>query len=234
MAVMALLLAGCAGGTTPAVGDLLGAVGLPQQVGLDDATIGAGLKEALRVGTDRTVADTSRDGGFLRNPLIRIPLPEQMDAAAKGLRAIGFGQQVDELEVAMNRAAERASGEAAAVFIDAIGQMSFADVRAIWQGPDDAATEYFREKTSDPLRARFGPIVDESMQQVGLARLYDNLMGKLAALPLVPEPQLELDEYVTGRTLSGLFTVLAQEEARIRTDPAARTTDLLQTVFGGS
>jgi hypothetical protein len=231
---MALLLAGCAGGTTPAVGDLLGAVGLPQQPGLDDATIASGLKEALRVGTDRTVADTSRDGGFLRNPLIRIPLPEQMDAAAKGLRAIGFGQQVDELEVAMNRAAEQASGEAAAVFIDAISQMSFADVRAIWQGPDDAATEYFRAKTSDPLRARFTPIVDESMQQVGLARLYDDLMGKLAALPLIPESQLELDEYVTGRTLSGLFTVLAQEEARIRTDPAARTTQLLQTVFGGS
>ena len=228
----AALLVSCAEAGSLPLRDLLAAAGLQQPSVLDDGTIAAGLKEALRVGTDRTVQSTSREDGFLGNGLIRIALPEQLESTAKGLRAVGFGSQVDELEVSMNRAAERAAGEAAAVFIDAIRQMSFADVRSIWQGPDDAATAYFRAKTSDDLRIRFGPIVDESMQQVGLARLYDDLLAKLARLPLVPQPDLDLGEYVTDRALAGLFTVLEQEEAKIRTDPAARTTALLRTVFG--
>jgi hypothetical protein len=225
-------VASCADVGSLPLGELLNAAGLQQQSVLDDGTIAAGLKEALKVGTDRTVQSASREDGFLGNSLIRIALPEQLETTAKGLRAVGFGSQVDELEVSMNRAAERAAGEAAAVFIDAIRQMSFSDVRSIWQGPDDAATAYFRAKTSDDLRVRFGPIVDESMQQVGLARLYDDLLAKLALLPLVPQPDLDLEEYVTDQALMGLFTVLEQEEAKIRTDPAARTTDLLRTVFG--
>jgi hypothetical protein len=232
--LLGTLVAACADASSIPIRDLLGAAGLRQPSVLDDGTITAGLKEALRVGTDRAVQSTSREDGFLGNDLIRIALPEQLERTADGLRTVGFGRQVDELEVAMNRAAERAAGEAAAVFLDAIRQMTFADARSIWQGPDDAATAYFRSRTSAALGARFRPIVDESMQKVGLARLYDELLATLARLPLVPRPDLDLRKYVTDRTLAGIFTVLEQEEARIRTDPAARTTQLLRTVFGSA
>jgi hypothetical protein len=200
--------------------------------GLDEGTIVAGLKEALEVGTTRAVESTSRQNGFNGNPLIRIPLPEELEQMASGLRTIGFGAQVDELELSMNRAAEKAAGEAGPVFWNAVKQMSFADANTILRGDETAATEYFRDRTSNELRRRFAPIVDQSMQEVGLARLYDDLVGRLAMLPLVPKPQLDLREYVTNGALGGLFTVLGQEEAKIRGDPAARTTALLQTVFG--
>jgi hypothetical protein len=230
---MAAVLAACAGTEGLGVNDLLRAAGAAQTGALDESTIVAGLKDALRVGTERAVTSTSAVNGFLGNELIRIALPEQLDATAKGLRAVGFGAQVDELEVAMNRAAERAAGEATPIFIDAVQAMSFADARAILSGPEDAATRYFERKTSDGLRARFAPIVDASMQEVGLARLYESLMGNVRRLPLVPSPDLELDAYVTDRSLAGLFTVLGQEEARIRADPAARSTELLRRVFAG-
>jgi hypothetical protein len=226
-------LSGCVGTEGLSVEDLLRAAGVEQPSALDESTIVAGLKDALRVGTERTVASTSAMNGFLGNTLIRIALPEQLEATAKGLRAVGFGEQVDELEVAMNRAAERAAGEATPIFVDAVQAMSFADARAILSGPDDAATRYFEQKTSEKLRARFAPIVDASMQEVGLARLYENLMGNVRRLPLVSSPDLDLDAYVTDRSLSGLFSVLGEEEARIRADPAARSTELLRRVFAG-
>jgi len=224
-----ILLCGCA---QSQIDELFEIAGLGSESGLSESTVVAGLKEALRVGTERTVALTSQQNGYFKNPLIRIPLPDELDATAKALRAIGFGAKVDELELAMNRAAERAAGEATPVFIDAITSMSIHDAHGILRGGDRAATDYFEGRTRGPLAQRFEPIVDDSMRKVGLAQLWDALLARIAILPMVPEPDLDLDEYVTDRALLGLFSVLAQEETRIRQDPAARTSELLRSVFG--
>jgi hypothetical protein len=184
------------------------------------------------VGTENAVRRTSRLDGFLANDAIRIRLPESIEPMTDALRAVGFRAQVDELEVGMNRAAERAAGEAAEVFLDALSRMTIDDARAILQGSDTAATEYFRRNTSDALRARFEPIVTEKMQTVGLARLYDGMVASYRALPIPKQEAPRLEGWVTDRALDGLFTVLGEEEQRIRTDPAARVTDLLRTVFG--
>ena len=224
----ALAAAGCAelGIDASALGGVLGGPGL------DRATVEAGLKEALRVGTQRSVARTSRPGGFLDDSLLRIALPEELDTAARGLRAVGLGAQVDALEVSMNRAAERASGEATEVFWQAVSKMSVSDAFGILNGPEDAATRYFRERTEGTLRARFTPVVDDAMREVGLYRSYEAVVARTRALPLMGMPNLDLKRYVTDQTLNGLFTVLAREEQRIRSDPLARSSELLQKVFG--
>lgn len=133
----------------------------------------------------------------------------------------------------MNRAAERGAGEAADVFVDAITRMSFDDARSLLQGGDTAATDYFRRTTSEALRERFTPVVREKMEQVGVARRYNTLVDRVAAIPFVSAPSLSLDGYVTEQALKGLFTVLSDEEKKIRNNPAARVTPLLQRVFGG-
>ncbi|MDY0270098.1 DUF4197 domain-containing protein [Trichloromonas sp.] len=203
-----------------------------QAAGLDESTVAAGLKEALRVGSERAVASTSTTDGFLGNQLIRIAMPDELATAAKALRAVGFGGQVDAFEVGMNRAAEKASAEAKPVLVDAVSQMTLTDAMGILRGGDTAATDYFRGKTSDTLRARFMPIIKEKMGQVGLYQQYNQLMSSYTALPLAQKPSFDLDGYVADQGLNGLFTTLAQEEKNIRANPAARTTDLLKTVFG--
>jgi hypothetical protein len=200
--------------------------------GLSEATTASGLREALRVATERAVASTSREGGFLDDPRIRIHLPGKLDAMAGALRAIGFGSQVDELEVGMNRAAERAAGEATPVFVDAIEQMSIGDAVGILRGGNTAATDYFQRKTTEPLRGRFRPIVDDAMRNVGVAQQYEALLGQYRTLPFASSPTLDLNGYVTDRALAGLFKIIGEEEKRIRKDPAARATDLLRQVFG--
>ena len=233
--IVALSLAtGCTAAEMGALQGLLEqAGGLPTQ-SLDEPTIVSGLKQALEVGTERAVDATSRENGYFRSPLIRIPLPDELETAASALRAVGLGRQVDELERTMNRAAERAAREATPVFVGAIRQMSFSDAMGILRGGDRAATNYFESRTRSELGSRFTPIVERSMQQVGLVELYDTVLGWIESLPLVASPDLDLEDYVTERALDGLFTVLAQEETRIREDPAARTTELLRRVFDGS
>jgi hypothetical protein len=200
---------------------------------LDEPTVIAGIKEALRIGTENTVVSTSKVDGFLGNQLIRIAIPEQMTSIASTLRKVGFGSQVDELEVGMNRAAELAAGEAKDVFWNAIKGMTVSDAFGILNGSNTAATEYFREKTSASLKARFQPIVERKIQEVGLSRIYNKVEETYNGLPLAgTQKMVDLDEYVTDRTLSGIFAVLATEEQKIRQDPLARTTDLLKKVFG--
>ncbi len=227
-----LALSGCATSGAGAAWESLlktsSALGLQP---LDDDTIVSGLKEALEVGTRNAVDSTSRMDGFLTNELIRIALPDQLEKMGDGLRRIGFGGKVDEFEVAMNRAAEKASGEATDVFIDAVREMSFADARQILQGGETAATDYFRAKTSDQLRQRFSPIVEQKMQQVGVVNRYQELVDLYSSFPLASKPDLDVYRYVTNKALDGLFTVVAQEESQIRTDPAARVTPLLKRVF---
>lgn len=192
----------------------------------------SGLKQALEIGTRNAVDLTSRNNGYLGNPLIRIELPGALEKMASGLRVVGFGAQVDELEVAMNRAAEQAAGEAADVFWQGIRQMSFSDAVGILNGGDTAATDYFERTTRDTLRARFEPIVAKKMDAVGVVRSYDQLVGRYEAIPFTSKPSFDLRSYVTDKSLDGLFTILGKEERKIRTDPAARVTPLLQEVFG--
>ena len=199
---------------------------------LDEATIAAGLKEALTIGTERSSSQTSKLDGFYRNPAIQIVVPDQYSDVARTLRDFGLGSYVDDFEEKMNRAAERASGEAIDVFAAAIRQMSISDAVGILNGPDNAATEYFRRTTSTELTARFQPIVTAKMQEVGVYNVYEDLVSKYNALPIQKPEAVDIDEYVTQKTLDGLFHVLEGEEKRIREDPVARTTELLRKVFG--
>lgn len=232
--LLTLTLAGCvettggdlAGNVLRSLSTAGGAAG-----GLDEATVAAGLKEALSVGSSRAVDATSQSGGFLSNELIRIAMPKELSSMAKALRSIGFGGQVDAFEVGMNRAAERASEEAKPVLIDAVSQMSLSDAMGLLRGGDTAATDYFRGKTSNTLRAKFLPIIQEKMGQVGLYQQYNQLMSTYTSLPLVSKPSFDLDSYVADKGLDGLFTTLALEEKDIRANPAARTSDLLKKVF---
>lgn len=201
---------------------------------LDEATVADGLREALRVGTERATASTSKIDGFYRNPLIHIALPEQYDGVAKTLRDFGLGSQVDDFERSMNRAAERASGEAIDVFWNAIKQMTITDAFAILDGGETAATDYFRRKTTGSLEGRFRPIVTASMKEVGVYNLYNDLVAQYNRLPIDKPQAVDIDDYVTRKTVDGIFSVLEGEEKRIREDPAARTTELLERVFGDS
>jgi hypothetical protein len=220
-------MVGC-GGTSSlgGVGNLLGSA---QPSGED--RIVAGLKQALEIGTERAVGRTSKPDGFLGNPAIRIGLPDSLETMAAGLRAVGLGARIDELEVAMNRAAEEAASEATDVFWQGIRQMSFSDARSILGGGETAATDYFKRTTRQPLLERFEPIVAARVRSVGLGRSYSALVDRYAALPFTSKPDLNLERYVTNEALDGLFSVLGEEERRIRKDPAARSTALLKEVF---
>jgi hypothetical protein len=207
-------------------------LGLGQQGGLTDAKIGSGLKEALKVGTENTVNLTGRPDGYFMNQAIKILMPPKLQTLEKGLRAVGYGPQVDEFILSMNRAAERAAPSAKKIFWDAIGEMSFDDARKILSGGDTAATEYFKTKTTDKLSTAFRPVVEKATNEVGVTRQYKDLVGRAEAIPFLKVDSLDVDNYVVGKSLDGLFHVLGEEERKIRTNPAARVTDLLKEVFG--
>lgn len=230
VAVVALALA-CAGceGMSKGMSGMLAGDGAG--AALDDSTIADGLRQALEVGTERAVAKTSAADGFLANKLIRIAMPEELGKMTSALRKVGMGSQVDELEKSMNRAAEQASAEATAIFWDAVKGMTIDDARKVLEGGKHSATNLLRERTSGQLSTRFRPIVTQKMDEVGLSRLYGDLTASYNALPLGQKPAMDLPEYVTGKALDGVFTMLAKEEERIRADPVARTTELLQRVF---
>lgn len=200
--------------------------------GLSESSIIDGLKEALRVGSGNAVGLVSQVGGYLNNPAIRIPLPGWLQKAEKVLRATGFGSQLDAFETSMNRAAEKAAPEAKSIFWDAIKQMDIQQARKILEGGDNAATQYLRDKTYDRLRESFKPRVHQAMSKVGVTRQYQGLEERIQAIPFVGRPETDLDGHVTDGALEGLFHMLAQEEKKIRHDPAARVTDLLKKVFG--
>jgi hypothetical protein len=201
--------------------------------GLSDDKIIAGLKQALTVSTGKAVASTGRPDGFLKNEAIKILLPPKLATAGKTLRMIGMGAQVDELEVAMNRAAEQAAPQAKQIFVNALTQMTFRDARGIFSGGDTAATDYFKRQSTQQLTTAFTPIVHRAMLKVGVVQQYNALMQNPAVSRLGSAQSLNLDSYVVGKTLDGLFYELGQEEKKIRKDPAAQTTSLLKEVFGG-
>ncbi|MGH7377766.1 MAG: DUF4197 domain-containing protein, partial [Candidatus Methylomirabilales bacterium] len=199
---------------------------------LTEERIASGLKEALRVGTENAVDLTGRVNGYFGNPKIKIPMPPALQRLADTLRAMGLARQVEEFVLSMNRAAEQAAPQATAIFLDAVAAMTFEDARRILEGQGDEATQYFRARTSTRLSGLFRPIVHGSMERVGVTRLYQDLTARYMALPLVRRPDLDLDHYVTVKSLDGLFLMVGEEERRIRTDPAARVTDVLREVFG--
>jgi uncharacterized protein DUF4197 len=200
--------------------------------GLGDARIGEGLKEALKVGTENAVNLTGRVDGYFANQAIKILMPERLKSLEQGLRLIGQGDRVDELVLGMNRAAEKAAPAARQIFVDAIGEMGIDDARKILSGPDTAATDYFKGKTTGKLTTTFQPVVQRAMNEVGLARQYKDLRTQAQAIPFFRAEEYDLDRYVVGKSLDGLFHVVGDEERKIRTNPAARTTDLLKEVFG--
>ncbi|WP_193725730.1 DUF4197 domain-containing protein [Ferruginivarius sediminum] len=199
---------------------------------LSDSDIAGGLKEALRFATERTVNTVGVEDGFNADPQIHIPLPKSLKTVQSALRQVGMSSMADDLELRLNRAAEAAAPEAKAVFFDAIKQMTWDDARQILDGPKDAATQYFRRTMSEPLKGRMRPIVDSQLAQVGAVQTYDDMMGQYDQIPFVPDAKANLTDYTLDKALDGIFHYLGKEEARIRGNPAARTTDLLKKVFG--
>jgi len=203
--------------------------------GLSEEKISAGLKEALAIGAENAVQRVSQVNGYYKNPDIRIPLPRSFEKVEQVARIAGYGDSMESFMESMNRAAENAAPQAASLFADAVRGMTLQDARNILNGPEDAATSYLREKTYSKLVGAFTPKVHESMAQVAVTRRYQELTSRLESLPLAGSlGSLDLDRYVTEKSLDGLFYMIAREEARIRHDPAARVTDLLKDVFGGA
>ena len=200
--------------------------------GLSDAKIGSGLQEALKLGTENAVIQTGKVDGFLANKAIKILMPKSLQTMEKPLRLVGYGPQIDEFVVGMNRAAEKAVPFAKDIFWDAIGQMSFDDAKRILNGNDTAATDYFKNKTSTKLHTAFRPSVEDVMNRVGVNRQYNELIGRYQSVPFAKSITFDVNQYVTEKATDGVFFVVGQEEKKIRTNPAARVNDLLKEVFG--
>ncbi len=199
-----------------------------------------GLKEALGKGVQQAVSQLGHNGGFLTNLEVKIPMPEKLRTVEKTLRAVGQDKLADDFVDTMNHAAEQAVPEAAGVFRDAVQGMSIADAKAILTGTNNAATQYFRLTTETNLFARFLPIVKKATDQTGVTSAYKQLMAKAETWnpfgsfghSVLGSESMDVDTYVTNKALDGLFKMVAEDEKRIRENPTARTSDLLQKVFG--
>ena len=199
---------------------------------LSTSDIASGLKEALKVGSGRVVDTLGRPDGFFKSPDVHIPLPSALHTVQSALKKVGMSKMADDLELRLNRAAETAMPKAKALFWQAISEMSLDDARAIYNGPKDSATQYFRKKMSAPLAASMRPVVDQQLAEVGAVKSYDRMIAQYKTLPLVPDAKADLTEYTLGKTIDGAFLYLGREEAAIREDPAKQTTALLRKVFG--
>ena len=231
--MMIMSLPGAAGASwlEKGAGLLKSVTGSDQAAQLTAEEIGAGLKEALRVGSETVVKQLGAEDGFNTDSDIHIPLPPSLTKAKSMLGAVGMSHLMDDLELKLNRAAEAATPKAKQLFFDAISQMTIDDVNRIYNGPDDAATQYFREKMSPALADEMKPVVDDTLMQVGAVRAYDAMVSEYKKLPFVPDLKGNLNEYVVGKGMDGIFYYLAKEEAAIRQNPVKRTTELLQKVF---
>lgn len=218
-----------AGGWTDVLQKTLDSVSGGDQ--LENVDIVNGLKEALEIGTAQATQLAGQENGYFNNPTIKIPLPESMANTETLVRAAGMGDQLDAFVLSMNRAAEQAAPEAQSIFWDAIKQMEFDDAKRILNGRDNEATLYFQDKTTDQLTTVFKPLVHQAMQEVGVTQQYQTLQTGVEVIPFLSDWLVDLDDYVTSQALEGLFFLVAEEETKIREDPAARVTELLQKVF---
>jgi hypothetical protein len=198
---------------------------------LSEKDAAAGLKGALNQGTGSAVAKLGKTDGFLGNPQVKIPLPDSLQKADRTLTRFGMGKYTQELVVTMNRAAELAVPEAKTLLLDAVKQMTIQDAKNILTGGNTAATDYFRAKTSQPLAAKFLPIVQQATAKVQLAQKYDQFAGKASRFGLLDEKQANLEQYITQKALDGLFLMIAEEEKTIRADPVGQANKLLTKVF---
>lgn len=204
-----------------------------QQAPLETADVSEAFKQALRIGSEQVVSQLGAEDGFNADPLVHIPLPKSMKKVNKVLGKLGMDGMLDDLELKLNRAAETATPAARELFVNAVQDMSFDDVMQIYQGPDDAATQYFRQKMSPGLQEAMRPLVDQSLSEVGALQLYDQVVGEYESLPFMPDVKNDLSDHVLSLSLDGIFHYLAEEEKAIRENPVRHTTNLLKRVFGG-
>lgn len=212
-----------------ALASAAGAVDLGAISGADATT---GLKDALIQGAGKAVSTLGTPDGFLGNARVKIPLPPSIKKAERALKMMGMSKQADELVTSMNRAAEMAVKEATPVLVDSVKKMSVQDAKGILSGGDHAATDYFRKSTSEQLTARFQPIVKKMTARVQLASQYDQLAGQAAKLGLVKAEDANIDGYVTRKALDGLFTMIGDEELKIRKNPLSAASSVAKKVFG--
>lgn len=193
-----------------------------------------GLKEALSIGSKNAGGSASKVDGYFKNTLIKIPFPAEAKKMETQLRSLGMNKQVDDFILTMNRAAEEAAKQAAPIFVDAVKQMTITDGVNILKGSDSAATHYLRDKTTTPLHDKFKPVIKTAIQKVDVTKYWNPLITAYNKIPFVDKMNPDLDEYITMKALNGMFILVAQEETKIRKDPAARVTDLLKKVFGST
>jgi len=199
---------------------------------LSNKDVVAGLKEALSKGTANAVTTLGKEDGFFSNEKVRIPLPDSLKKIDRTLRNFGMGKYADELILTMNRAAEAAVPEARSLMLNAVKEMSVQDAKNILTGGDTSATEYFRGKTSKELSDKFLPVVKQATAKVGVAQKYNQLAGSAARFGLLDKNQINLESYITEKTLAGLFLMIADEEKLIRAHPLEQGSKLLSKVFG--
>lgn len=198
-----------------------------------DAEVSEGVKQALAQSASVAVDRLGVNNGFLDNPKVRIPLPGTLQKVEGVMRTLGVSKHADNLIATMNHAAEMAAAEGRPLLLEAIEKMSVEDARKIVSGGDDAATQYFRNATSDALTQKFLPIVKNTTDQAGLLKKYNEFANKGVKYGLVAGKDANIENYVTQKTLDGLYLVMAEEERAIRSNPGAQTNKLLQSVFGG-
>ena len=204
------------------------------QSALTNDEVIAGLKQALEKGADYAVNNLGKADGFLANSDVKIPMPDKLQTVEKTLRQLGQDKYADEFVVTMNRAAEQAVPLTLDILKKGVANMSIDDARGILNGPDDAATSYLRKVGAEDMTQKILPIVSQATARTGATRQYKQLFDKLGFLGSVMDPaDYDIDQYVTGKTVDGLFHMIAVEEKKIRENPVERTTDLLKKVFAG-
>lgn len=203
------------------------------QAQLSETDAAAGVRAALERGAKAAVALLGQTDGFLGNPKVRIPLPGFLNDAAKLLKATGQQKRVDELITTMNRAAEAAMPEAQNLLVSAVKAMSVDDGRRILTGGDDSVTQFFAGKTREPLTERFLPVITRETDKLALADKYNALAGKAAGFGLMKKQDANIQQYVTGKALDGLYLMIGEEERKIRNDPVGTGSAILKKVFGG-
>ena len=191
-----------------------------------------GIKGALDQGAASAVAKLGVPGGFLDNPKVKIPLPPALDELAKGMRMMGRGKDADELVATMNQAAEQAVPQASELLVSAVKSMSLDDAKKLLTGGDDSVTQFFREKTAAPLAVKFLPTVKQAIDRVGVAQKYDQFAGEGAKFGLIKGDAVNIEKYVTDKTLDGLYLMIGEEERAIRQNPAVATSAIVSKVFG--
>lgn len=199
---------------------------------LSQTDASSGLKDALTQGAQVAVQQLGKPGGFSDNEEVRIELPGKLGKAAKTMKMMGMGEQVDQLEASMNQAAEAAVPQAQALLVDAVKKMTVTDAKSILAGPNDAATQYLNKTSREQIRAKFLPIVKQATDQVGLVKQYNSFAGQAAAFGVVDAKSANVENYVTEQALDGLFKMIAEQEASIRENPAEAATSLAKKVFG--